>query len=111
MGAPWTGSRRGAVAVAAAGLLWLAAVPARAETTAALRVQTAGAPQRVHGSDGREHVEYDLVVTNAFPAEATLRSLIVRGGGRSLLSLRDSALASVTSRLSSATLGDLHVPP
>ena len=32
-------------------------------------------PQRVHASDGREHIEYNLIITNAFTADATLRSL------------------------------------
>ena len=42
-----------------------------------------GAPQRVHGSDGREHIEYDLVITNPFTAEVTLTSLVVGGEERS----------------------------
>src|SRR5437764_15306676 len=80
----WLG---GAVLVASF-LVWpgVAALSA-AQTTSALRVQTAGEPQRVHGSDGREHIEYDLVVTNSFSARIRLKSLVVRGGGRGLLSL------------------------
>ena len=52
--------------------------PATSAPTA-LQVAASGAPQRVHGSDGREHIEYDLVITNAFTAEVTLTSLVVRG--------------------------------
>lgn len=33
--------------------------PAASQTTA-LQVAATGAPQRVHGSDGREHIDYDL---------------------------------------------------
>ena len=73
-----------------------------AETTSALRIEAPGAPQRVLGSDGREHIEYDLVITNAFTADATLSSLEVRGGGRRLLSLHGAALGAVTLQLTSS---------
>ena len=65
----------------------------------ALQVSATGAPQRVHGSDGREHIEYDLVITNSSPAEVTLTSLVVRGGGRPLLDLRGDPLTAATIRL------------
>jgi hypothetical protein len=70
-----------------------AADPAASNTTA-LQVRAVGAPQRVHGSDGREHIDYDLVITNSFTAEATLTSLVVRGGGKKLLTLSGDALAA-----------------
>ena len=72
-----------------------AAARAGAQPTA-LQVEAAGAPQYVHGSDGRVHVEYDLIITNVFTADATLKSLEVRGDGRRLLVLRGAALAAVT---------------
>ncbi|MFN8130069.1 MAG: M23 family metallopeptidase [Solirubrobacteraceae bacterium] len=78
------------------------AAPAGADTTTALQVQAAHAPQRVHGSDGREHVEYDLVITAAFSGAATLKSLEVRGDGRRLLTLRGGRLAAVTRPLFAA---------
>ena len=91
--------RRATRRVAVAGVWPLvglfAAAPAGARPTA-LQVEAPGAPQFVHGSDGREHVEYDLVITNVFTAEATLKSLEVRGDGRRLLVLRGAALAAVT---------------
>jgi murein DD-endopeptidase MepM/ murein hydrolase activator NlpD len=77
---------------------WFAGTPSGAQTVAALRVEAAGAPQRVQGSDGREHIEYDLIITNAFTAEATLSSLEVRVGKRRLLSLTGRALAADTLR-------------
>src|SRR5215216_5218776 len=73
--------------------------PAAANTTA-LQVTAVGAPQRVHGSDGREHIDYNLVITNAFTAEATLTSLVVRGGGQRLLKLKGEALAHYTRQVS-----------
>ncbi len=73
----------------------LAAARAGAQPTA-LHVEAPGALQYVHGSDGREHLEYDLIITNVFTAEATLTSLEVRGDGRRLLVLRGAALAAVT---------------
>jgi CubicO group peptidase (beta-lactamase class C family) len=69
------------------------------ETTSALRVEVSGTPQRVHGSDGREHIEYDLIVTNAFTAEATLRSLVVGADGQRLLTLSGDRLWAATVRL------------
>jgi hypothetical protein len=50
----------------------------------------------VYGSDGRTHVDYDLVVTNAFTAEATLTSLTVSGDGVQLLRLTGGGLAAHT---------------
>jgi hypothetical protein len=63
---------------------------------AVLAVSTSGAPQSVHGSDGREHVEYDLVVTNSFNTDVVPTSLVVRGGGRTLLELNGDALTNAT---------------
>jgi murein DD-endopeptidase MepM/ murein hydrolase activator NlpD len=87
------------VAVAGVCLLvgLLAAASAGAQPTA-LQVEAPGAPQYVHGSDGREHVEYDLIITNVFTADATLTSLEVRGDGKRLLVLRGAALAALTHR-------------
>jgi len=59
-----------------------------------LQVAAVSAPQHVHGSDGREHIDYELVITNTFTAEATLTSLVVRGGGKQLLTLSGDALAA-----------------
>jgi hypothetical protein len=74
--------------------------PAASNTTA-LEVTAVDAPQRVHGSDGREHIDYDLVITNSFTAEVTLTSLVVRGGGKELLTLSGDALAAFTRPLAS----------
>jgi hypothetical protein len=82
----------------------LGAVPASAarddasaaSQTTALQVTTTGAPQRVHGTDGREHIEFNLVITNSFTAEVTLTSLTVRGDGEKLLTLSGDALAEFT---------------
>jgi hypothetical protein len=60
-----------------------------------LDVEAVYAPQWVHGSDGRGHLEYDLAVTNVFSADATLESLEVRGARRRLLRLQGAALAAV----------------
>ena len=72
------------------------AVPRAAADTTALRVEIPGAPMHVHGSDGREYIEYDLVISNGFLAEVTLESVTVRGGGRRLLRLAGDALANST---------------
>jgi Peptidase family M23 len=91
-------------ALALVSAIALGAVPASAARTdasaasqaTALQMTTTGAPQRVHGTDGREHVEFNLVITNSFTAEVTLTSLTVRGGGDELLTLSGDALAEFT---------------
>ncbi len=64
--------------------------------TTALQVAAPGPPRFVYGSDGRTHVNYDLVITNTFTAGATLRSLTVTSGGTTLLRLTGGALAEHT---------------
>src|SRR5437763_15362784 len=91
------GASRGVAVVVVSGLVWLLSGSfSTAQTTSALRVEASGPAQRVQGSDGREHIEYDLIVSAAFTAEATLKSLEVLAGGRRLLSLSGSALAAST---------------
>ncbi len=93
--------RRFVLTVAALVLAGLVgATSAGAVQTTALAVQIAGPAMAVHGSDGREHVEYDLLITNAFTATVTLDSLEVHGDGKLLLALSGRALADQTLRLS-----------
>ena len=70
--------------------------------TTALQVAAIGAPQRIHGTDRREHIDYDLVITDSFTADATLTSLVVRGGGQRLLKLQGDALAHYTRQVAGA---------
>jgi hypothetical protein len=72
------------------------AAPSATPQPTALQVTTTGTPHRVHGSDGREHIEFNLVITNSFNSEVTLTSLKVRGGGEGLLTLEGDALAEFT---------------
>jgi hypothetical protein len=54
----------------------------------ALLVEATNRPLRVPGSDGLQHLEYDLIVSNVFTAPVTLTSLEVRSeSGRTLLRL------------------------
>jgi hypothetical protein len=95
-----TGCWRGIAIVVVVIFVWsFGGALSDARTSSALRVEVSGAPQRVQGSDGREHLEYDLVITNAFTAEATLRSLQVRGDRRRVLSLSGAALEAATLRV------------
>ena len=65
--------------------------------TAALLVSATNAPLRVRGSDGMEHLEYDLVITNAFTAPVTLTAAEVSApDGGVLLRLEGDTLAAVT---------------
>ena len=93
---------RSAVALAALFLFWLVAPGSAAAAITALQVTPAGGPpQSVRGSDGREHIDYNLVITNAFTADATLKSVVVSGGGEKLLMLRGGDLAFYTRALQS----------
>jgi hypothetical protein len=74
-----------------------------AAQTTALAVQVPTPARAVYGGDGREHVDYDLLTSNAFTAPVKLVSLQVRGGGRVLLTLRGKALAAFTFPLFGAT--------
>jgi hypothetical protein len=95
----------GVAAVVVAMFVWpFAGALSDAQTSSALRVEVSGAPQRVQGSDGREHIEYDLIITNLFPGEATLKSLEVRADSRHLLSLTGAALGAVTLRVATVPL-------
>jgi hypothetical protein len=54
----------------------------------------------VHGDDGKDHVEYDLLVTNVFSAPITLKSVaIVDGAVGELMRVEGTALAEATQSL------------
>jgi hypothetical protein len=67
------------------------------EMATALVVSATNDPLRVCGSDGVDHLEYDLLVTNGFGAPVTLTSIAVSApDGETLLRLDGEALAAVT---------------
>ena len=74
-------------------------MPAAAKTTTALHVEASNPPYAVFGSDGRLHVEYDLVLTNAFAGPATLDAVAVRADGKPALTLTGDALTAATHTL------------
>jgi hypothetical protein len=66
----------------------------------ALEVRAASPPEVVKGVDGRQHIEYDLIITNVFTTDVTLQSIeVLDGRGRHLTTLEGDALASVTTRI------------
>jgi Peptidase family M23 len=72
------------------------APPASPQLTALL-VASTNAPLRVLGSDGLEHLEYDLIFTNYFPVPVTLTAIQVTGAdGSELMRLDGDALAAST---------------
>ncbi len=72
------------------------APPAAAQVTPLL-VSATNAPLTVLGSDGREHLEYDLVFTNGFTAPVILTAIQVFGpDGSELLRLDGDALVANT---------------
>ena len=63
-------------------------------------IAKAHAPQYVSGSDGKVHIEYDLLSTNILPIPVTLTGLEVRAGnGRRLLALQGDALKAATRQI------------
>ena len=80
-------------------LFVLGTMPAVAKTTTALHVETSNRPYAVFGSDGREHAEYDLVLTNAFTGAATLSAVSVRADGKPALTLAGDGLVAATHTL------------
>jgi len=75
-------------------------MPAAAKTTTALHVESSNPPYAVFGSDGRRlHVEYNLVLTNAFAGPATLDAVAVRADGKPALTLTGDALTAATHTL------------
>jgi hypothetical protein len=82
-----------------------AAPPIGAAQRTALLVSTTNAPLRVPGSDGQAHLEYDLIVTNAFPFPVTLTAVeALAPGGDPLLRLDGDALVAATQTLFGASL-------
>jgi hypothetical protein len=86
------------------------AEPAGAEVTG-LSVQATGAARYVPATDGRTHIEYDLITTNALQPEATLKSLVVRADQRTLLELRGDALARITHPLKAGAGTPVDIVP
>jgi len=77
-----------------------AVLPANGEATTAIVVSATNDPLRVTGSDGFDHLEYDLLVTNGFAAPVTLTSIVVESPeGETLLTLDGDALVAATQPL------------
>jgi hypothetical protein len=99
-----------------------------APKTTAIKVSAIHEPFYAKASDGKVHLEYDLVSTSVFSLPVTLTKVVVRAGdGRELLTLQGNALQARTQPLgelkpgtrtrevpssgSVATLMDVKVPP
>ena len=62
-------------------------------STSPITASSIGEPLVVPGSDGMQHIEYDLLITNVFTAPVTLTAVDVRNqSGASLLNISGSAL-------------------
>ncbi len=85
-------------------VFWLGPIAAQAAgaeglsmPSTALRVTALNEPHVVRGDDGRDHVEYDLLVTNAFASPATLTAVEITGpGGRVVGRIDGATLAAAT---------------
>jgi hypothetical protein len=95
--------------VAIAALLAVAACAADAEAKPEQAftpvIQSVNSPPRWYeADDGRFHVAYEDILTNAFPVQATLRSLEVRTrGGRTVATLSGDELTAAVSPLEGRT--------
>ena len=69
-----------------------------------LTVKNVSSARYFPGTDGRTHIEYNLVTTNALQTEAKLKSLVVRSGRKTVLRLTGDALAEITHPLSLGVL-------
>jgi hypothetical protein len=76
------------------------ASPVAGEKTTAIVVSATNDPLRVSGSDGLDHLEYDLLVTNGFAAPVTLTSIAVTSpDSEALLRLEGDELVTATQPL------------
>ncbi len=83
-------------AIAVAGMASTVRADAAPRVTA-LAVTSTGPALAVRGSDGKVHLDYDLVLTSLFDAPVTLVALdVLSPSGRRLLRLDGEALAAVT---------------
>jgi hypothetical protein len=74
--------------------------PATGVRTTAIVVSATNDPLRVSGSDGVDHLEYDLLVTNGFTAPVTLTAITVTTlEGATLLQLEGDDLVTATQPL------------
>jgi len=102
-GTPATGTAA-ANAAAAVGATPAAPAGTGAPVTTAILVAATNAPLRVAGSDGADHLDYDLIVTNAFTAPVTLTAIdVLAPDGTRLLHLAGAALVQATQPLLGAT--------
>ena len=70
------------------------------EQTTALAITPFHEGRLVHGDDGKDHVEYDLLVANAFVAPVKLKFIaVVDDRGAELMRLQGDALAAATQSL------------
>jgi hypothetical protein len=74
-------------------------------SSTALLVTPLNQPRVVRGDDGRDHVEYDLLITNAFASPATLTFVEITGPGGAVIGRIDGAT------LAAATQGVLEQAP
>jgi hypothetical protein len=99
-------ARFGAVALAVLALSAAAptSMASASSKVTALLVSQSGPALVVRGSDRRQHIEYDLLITNAFGAPVTVTSIKALGPrGRVLLHLTGQRLAEATKPLIGGT--------
>jgi hypothetical protein len=88
-----------------------AAQPAATLSPTPLLVTSAQAPMRLFGSDGRAHLDYDLILQNLFNASVTVTSIeVLDGDGTSLATLDRDQVAATTGPILSGVPPTTEVP-
>jgi hypothetical protein len=72
------------------------------EATTGVEVRVPTTPNYVRGSDGKVHLEFDLMTTGGLYDPVTLTSLVVRDGDAELLRLEGDKLGAVTMMINGA---------
>lgn len=71
--------------------------PTTTLTTTPLMVSAVNAPRRLSGSDGKVHLDYDLIFQSVFDAPVTITSIeVLDPDGNALLALRGDRVAEAT---------------
>jgi hypothetical protein len=95
--APRRALRHASLALALATALSAVAFTDTSEAaTTAISASAIGPARYVRANDGRVHVDYDLLLTNTFVGDVTLKRLTVRAGGRVLQRLGPKRFAAHT---------------
>jgi hypothetical protein len=101
-----------AIALLAVGVAAGGAGTSKAAVTQTPVLQSVPAPPKWYpGTDGRFHVQYELMLTNAVPLDIDVATVEIRGDGRRIDLLSGDRLAAAFAPLGSETGSTTELPP